>query len=212
MLFAARCSSRPPLGLQPRQGPPNDLTQSLRVSENARFLAQPDGSPFFWLGDTAWAIFARLTRAEAEVYLRDRASKGFTIVQAVAIGGPFDALEVANRYGALALVDKDPAQPNSKYFEHIDWVVDRAAHYGLRMAILPVWGASLVSGWSGKQPLLTPGKRRAIWPLDCCALPRQGRRLGARLSRKTFLNSSAGSVSIVSAIAMSSSTVEYRGD
>jgi len=26
---------------------------ALRVSENSRYLIEPDGKPFFWLGDTA---------------------------------------------------------------------------------------------------------------------------------------------------------------
>jgi len=29
----------------------------LTVSENGRFLAQPDGTPFLWLGDTGWGLF-----------------------------------------------------------------------------------------------------------------------------------------------------------
>ena len=36
--------------------------QLLRVSENKRFLCLEDGSPFFWLGDTAWELFHRLSR------------------------------------------------------------------------------------------------------------------------------------------------------
>lgn len=133
----------------------DDLTRPLKVSPDGHFLAQPDGQPFFWLGDTAWGIFARLTREEADVYLRDRAAKGFNVVQAVAIGGPFDSLEVPNRYGELALANKDPTKPDPKYFEHIDWIVARAAHYNIRMAILPVWGASLVGGLSSSEPIFT---------------------------------------------------------
>ena len=36
------------------------------VSENQRFLMTRSGEPFFWLGDTAWEIFHRLTREETE--------------------------------------------------------------------------------------------------------------------------------------------------
>jgi uncharacterized protein DUF4038 len=34
----------------------------LKVSDNKRFLVQEDGKPFFYLGDTAWELFHRLTR------------------------------------------------------------------------------------------------------------------------------------------------------
>ena len=57
----------------------------LRVSENKRFLVTTDGRPFFWLGDTAWELFHRATREDAERYLRNRAERRFTVIQAVAL-------------------------------------------------------------------------------------------------------------------------------
>ena len=39
----------------------------------------------------------------------------------------------------------DPVRPNPKYSEHVDWVVDRAAHYGLRIALLPVWAPTYIA-------------------------------------------------------------------
>ncbi len=59
-------------------------TPRLKVSENKRFLVKADGSPFFYLGDTAWELFHRLNREEADRYLKNRADKGFTVIQAVA--------------------------------------------------------------------------------------------------------------------------------
>ncbi len=47
----------------------------LKVSEDRRFLTTADGRPFFWLGDTAWELFHRLNREEADEYLAIRASK-----------------------------------------------------------------------------------------------------------------------------------------
>ena len=40
----------------------------LRVSANHRYLEYSDGRSFFWLGDTAWQLFHRLTQAEADLY------------------------------------------------------------------------------------------------------------------------------------------------
>ena len=125
----------------------DDLTHPIRVSSDGHFLVQPDGSPFFWLGDTAWSLFMRLNRDETDEYLKDRAAKGFTVIQAVVMGGPADRLDVPNREGALPLLHRDPRSPNPKYFEHVDWVVDRAAHYGLRIAMLPVWGSAIFGGY-----------------------------------------------------------------
>ncbi|GEM_PF-4699735 len=39
---------------------------TLRVNDTGRFLVTADGQSFFWLGDTIWALFSRLTRAMRE--------------------------------------------------------------------------------------------------------------------------------------------------
>ena len=121
-------------GLVPAADPPR-----LKVSDNRRFLVTADGKPFFYLGDTAWELFHRLTREDADRYLRDRAAKGFTVIQAVALA-EFDGLRVPNAYGHLPLTDNDPLKPNDDYFRHVDWVVDRAAELGLTVGMLPTWG------------------------------------------------------------------------
>src|SRR5687767_5607943 len=64
-------------------GPPSRL----RVSENGRHLVEGDGQPFFWLGDTAWLLFQKTTREEADLYLATRARQGFTVVQAAIVMG-----------------------------------------------------------------------------------------------------------------------------
>ncbi len=113
--------------------------QRIRVSANRRFLVHDDGTPFFWLGDTAWELFHRLTRVETDHYLQNRADKGFTVIQAVVLA-ELDGLRVPNANGDLPLVDLDPTQPNEAYFQHVDWVIDRAAALGLRIGLLPTWG------------------------------------------------------------------------
>ena len=59
------------------------MEKTLKLSDNRRYLSYGDGRPFFYLGDTAWALFHRLNRKEADRYLSNRASKGFTVIQAV---------------------------------------------------------------------------------------------------------------------------------
>ena len=41
----------------------------LKTSDNNRFLVTADGKPFFYLGDTAWELFHRLDRANADKYV-----------------------------------------------------------------------------------------------------------------------------------------------
>ena len=111
----------------------------LRVAENGRYLEYEDGTPFFYLGDTAWELFHRLDREQADRYLTDRAQKGFTVIQAVVLfemGG----LDDPNPYGAAPLQDQDPTKPNEAYFQHVDHIVARAEELGLVVGMLPTWG------------------------------------------------------------------------
>src|SRR5690349_15061703 len=124
-------------------GLPDRLTAqtlpTLKVSENRRFLVTADGRTFFWLGDTAWGLFRRQTREDAERYLRDRAELRFTVIQAVALA-EFDGLGAPNAYGERPLVDNDPTRPNEAYFAHVDWIVRKANQLGLYVGLLPSWG------------------------------------------------------------------------
>ncbi|MEW6161069.1 MAG: DUF4038 domain-containing protein, partial [Verrucomicrobiota bacterium] len=83
----------------------------LKVSENRRYLVTEHGAPFFYLGDTAWELFHRLNREEAELYLRHRAENKFTVIQAVVLA-ELDGLNDPNPYGHTPLKNNDPTQPN----------------------------------------------------------------------------------------------------
>src|SRR5262245_9909205 len=136
----------------------------LRVSDNRRFLVHDDGAPFFYLGDTAWEPFNRLTLSEAERYLQDRAAKGFTVIQAVALA-EIDGLHTPNMRGDLPLIDDDPAQPNEAYYAHIDAVVAMAASLGLHIGMLPTWGDKWNKKWGVGPEIFTPENARTygLW-------------------------------------------------
>ncbi len=111
----------------------------LKVSPNGHYLQYKDGKPFFYMGDTAWELFHRLNRDEANQYLQDRAKKGFTVIQAVVLS-ELDGLTVPNANGDLPLIDKDPTRPNEAYFDHVDYIVQQANKLGLFIGMLPCWG------------------------------------------------------------------------
>ncbi len=129
---------------------------ALKVSQNKRYLVHENEKPFFWLGDTAWELFHRLNREQAEIYLKRRAEQGFTVIQAVALA-EFDGLHVPNPYGDLPLEFDDPNKPNEKYFQHVDYVINKAAEAGLYIGFLPTWGDKVFRGGWGKGPeVFTP--------------------------------------------------------
>lgn len=126
----------------------------LCVSADGHYLQYADGRPFFYLGDTAWEIFHRLDREEADEYLADRAAKGYTVIQAVALA-EFDGINVPNAYGHLPLVDRDPMRPDIRdgeandYWDHVDYIVRRANELGMYIGMLPTWG----SNWNDGNPI-----------------------------------------------------------
>jgi hypothetical protein len=119
---------------------------NLMVSPDGRFLMHADGAPFFYLGDTAWELFHRLSIQDSERYLEDRARKQFNVVQA-AVLAELDGLNTPNAEGEKPLLDDDPSRPNEAYFRHVDAVVDMARQKGLYIGMLPTWGDKVVKAW-----------------------------------------------------------------
>lgn len=151
---------------------------ALRVSENQRFLVQESGQPFFWLGDTAWELFHRLNREEADRYLENRAGKGFTVIQAVALA-ELDGLNDPNPYGHRPLLENDPTRPDVRegpandYWDHVDYIVDKANALGLYVGFLPTWGDKWNKKW-GVGPEIFTAQNAAAY----------GEWLGQRYGRK----------------------------
>ncbi|MCW1736268.1 DUF4038 domain-containing protein, partial [Anaerorudis cellulosivorans] len=127
----------------------------LKVSDNRRFLVFEDGTPFFYLGDTAWELFHRLNKAETENYLENRREKGFTVVQAVVLA-ELDGLNTPNVEGEKPLIDNDPARINEAYFRHVDWVIRKAEEKGLFIGLLPTWGDKWNKKWGVGPEIFTP--------------------------------------------------------
>ncbi|HWS90425.1 MAG TPA: glycoside hydrolase family 140 protein [Pyrinomonadaceae bacterium] len=127
----------------------------LRVAPGGRYLMKENGKPFFYLGDTAWELFHRLGREEADEYLRDRAAKGFTVIQAVVLA-ELSGLDVPNAYGHLPLEGRDPGRPNEAYFRHVDYVVNRAHELGMYVGMLPTWGDKWNKRWGVGPEIFTP--------------------------------------------------------
>lgn len=156
---------------QPRKGPSVDFSHgSLEVSDNGRYLTHEDGTSFFYLGDTAWELFHRLDRKEAEQYLENRRAKGFTVIQAVVLA-ELDGLNDPNPNGETPLIENDPTHPNEAYFEHVDYIVETAREKGMYIGMLPTWGDKWNKRWGEGPEIFTPENARAY-----------GRYLGDRYS------------------------------
>ncbi len=140
----------------------NTTAQRLVVSENGRFLVTEQGEPFFWLADTAWELFHRCNREEAENYLAKRAEQGFNVIQAVALA-ELDGLNIPNPYGERPLENNDPLKPNENYFKHVDHIIRKADSLGLYIALLPTWGDKVFKDkWGAGPEIFNPTNARAF--------------------------------------------------
>lgn len=125
----------------------------LKISENKRYLQKDSGEPFFWLGDTAWELIHRCSKEEVLLYLDDRKSKGFNLIQTVILAEQ-DGINTPNVYGEKPLIDNNPEKLNEAYFEMVDFVLDQAAERDLMVGLLPTWGDKIVLLEWGKGPLI----------------------------------------------------------
>jgi hypothetical protein len=107
------------------------------VSASRRHLIAEDGTPFFWLGDTAWKI-ARLTPEDVDRYMENRASKGFTVIQMNLSGAN------PNYAGEAPFLSSGPpwssVRPNESYWRHVDYIIQRARKHGMYVAAFAWWG------------------------------------------------------------------------
>ena len=124
----------------------------LKVTADGHYLQFEDGLPFFWLGDTGWELFHRLTKEEINIYLENRRAKGFNVIQAVILA-EFNGLKRPNQYGEVPLMDLDPTKPNEKYFELVDYTVQLAQEKNMFMGLLPTWGDKVTKLW-GEGPVI----------------------------------------------------------
>ncbi len=138
---------------------------TLKVSVNQRYLIDQDGDPFFWLGGTVWGMSEWMTREEIDLYLDDRKTKGFSVVQICLFWGkrtedPVDfTTNAPNAYGHQAFEEENgevdgsmpwvveggsSTDPND-YWDHVDYIVEAVKEQEMYLAILPVWGRRYVN-------------------------------------------------------------------
>ena len=138
------------------QGPSVNFSHGkLQISENGRYLVHKDGTPFLYIGDTAWELFHRLNEQEVEKYLENRRAKGFTVIQAVILA-ELNGLNTPNVYGETPLIDNNVLQPNEKYYKWVDKVIRMAEAKGLYIGLLPTWGDKVDKQWGVGPEIFNP--------------------------------------------------------
>lgn len=118
----------------------------IKIDTTGRFFIRQNGSPFFYMADTAWSAPQKLTREEWEYYLKKRSRQQFNTIQICALSED-DGLFKPNRYGSLPFfinggnISTEPDERQEyNYWKHLDWMIDKAGQCGMMIALLPTWG------------------------------------------------------------------------
>jgi hypothetical protein len=158
--YRTRCSRDADAGLNGRAGEficvpyagTNPLYRhgALRVADDRRYLVHADGTPFFWLSDTAWNGVLKSDAQSWRRYLRDRAGKGFTAVQFVATQWLAAA---GNADLRLAYLGREKIWIDPVFYQWMDERVDALNDLGLVAAPVLIWAAH----WNKRTLDLNPG-------------------------------------------------------
>jgi hypothetical protein len=118
----------------------NAVNWPLKVSANGRYLTEADGTPFFYLCDTAWQLTGRIqdpeikqtyawatTPEQMRLYMDDCAEKGFSVIH-FALLKEFEGMSID------MLTDPDDA-----FFDRCVDYVAYAKEKGLAVNLIPAW-------------------------------------------------------------------------
>ena len=121
----------------------------VRVSDNGRYLVHSDGTPFFWLSDTAWNGALRSSEGGWATYLMDRKGKQFTGIQFVTT--QWRAAR-ANAEGEVAYTGYEDIQINPEFFDRIDERINAVNEAGLLAVPVILWALGDKKEVPGKLP------------------------------------------------------------
>jgi len=119
----------------------------LRVSGDRRRFVHEDGTPFFWLGDTCWFLLSSRLQwpDEYQLYIQDRQTKGFTVMQLVAGLYPDgDSFDVRGVNEAGFPWEQGYRTINPAYFDAADVRIQWLVKSGMVPCIFGCWGFLLL--------------------------------------------------------------------
>ena len=79
--------------------------------------------PVFITGEAAWSVIAQPSDADAEIYLADRAARGFNAIIVNLIEHQYADHAPADRHGDAPFSGPVFSTPNEAYFAHADQVI-----------------------------------------------------------------------------------------
>ncbi len=122
----------------------------IEVSKDGRHLVHSDGTPFFWLADSAWNGPLLAGDTEWQEYLKKRSSQKFSAVQWVATQWRGDPAGDSN--GELPYTGLDKIVLNIPFFRRLDAKQDSLIRSGLLSVPVMLWAFN-----KGPSDQISPG-------------------------------------------------------
>lgn len=108
----------------------------IRVSDNGHHFVHDDGTPFFWLVDTAWNGALKAGVQDWDRFLSDRSAKRFTGIQYVVSQW---RTAYANAEGKVAYTGYEKIKINPDFFKRIDERTQAVNEHGLLAVPVLLW-------------------------------------------------------------------------
>src|SRR5690606_26360971 len=122
----------------------------VRLGEHKRCLMHADGTPFFWLADTAWNGPLLANQEEWQTYLQTRTRQKFNAVQWVAT--QWRASPRGDRHGRHAFFGHDRITVIPAFFARLDRFIQETADAGLLNVPVMLWAIGV-----GENATIDPG-------------------------------------------------------
>lgn len=127
----------------------------LKLVPGQHYVVDQNGTPFLVQGDSPWYLSEVLDSSDVDYYLSNRWAQGYnSIILDIAEEAIPDGLRSnGNLYGELPFTNTI-AGPytnllswNARYFTNVDWVIQRAAYYGICVFAYPMYDDYGGAGW-----------------------------------------------------------------
>ncbi|MDB6036263.1 MAG: hypothetical protein JWM99_104 [Verrucomicrobiales bacterium] len=159
-LYSTACSDPNNVGLEGQKGSFLVTASSAKtrfdqhgpvtISHDGRYLIHEDGTPFFWLADTAWNAALLGSPSDLVLYTDQRVRQKFTAVQWVAT--QWRAAPQGDAEKHVAFNGKESISINPEFFQRLDERINEFDRAGLLSAPVMLWAIA-----GGSNPAVNPG-------------------------------------------------------
>ena len=116
-----------------------------KLTVKGQYLVHENGTPFFWLGNTAWLLPERLNRDEVEFFLTREQEEGYNVEQIQVLDSNYPTFNV---FGRQAFDDSFDFEAYTRpgeygYWDHLDYIVTMAERMGIYIAMDCIWGGQI---------------------------------------------------------------------